>query len=55
MRINKVQFVWWWCLPRIIFWKYPRTWEKPMFYGLYLGVVEIRFFNKVFTPYEEEL
>jgi hypothetical protein len=44
--IEKIQFVWWWQCPTFKWWHYPRTWKKPMFWGLYLGIAEIRIFIK---------
>jgi len=49
----KLQLVWWWQLPTIGFWAYPRSYKeqaslhgKPIFYGLHLGIVEFRYFPK---------
>lgn len=46
----KVQFVWWKERPALKWWKYPHAgstfykhYNQPFFYGLYLGVVELRF------------
>ena len=51
--IDKVQFVRWWRWPNFKFWAYPVTYKKheslkgkPIFWGLYLGVFEIRIFPK---------
>ena len=53
MKIDKVQFVWWWRLPYFKVWAYPQSYKKdesfngkPIFWGLYLGIVEIRVFPK---------
>lgn len=47
----RLQLVWWWRFPSFSFWKYPRAesayyehLKVPIFYGLYLGIVEIRYF-----------
>jgi len=52
--MDKVQFVWWWRWPRFKWWHFPRHpsgyyefVSHPMFYGLYLGIVEIRFWPKI--------
>lgn len=49
--IDTIQFVWWWRLPHFKWWKFPQPPSgyykfstKPIFWGLYLGIVEIRFF-----------
>lgn len=50
-KIDKIQFVWWWSYPWFKWWYYPLTYKedeifhgKPIFWGLYLGILEIRFF-----------
>lgn len=51
---RRLQIIWWWRLPTVRFWRYPELparWyyehlDKPIFYGLYLGVCEIRYFPK---------
>ncbi|KKN71466.1 hypothetical protein LCGC14_0420450 [marine sediment metagenome] len=57
----KLQFVWWWRFPTIKFWAYPRSFKqhnalkgKPMFYGLYLGILEIRYFPLRIGKVEDE-
>ena len=49
--IKTIQLVWWWRWPRFKWWKFPvppsgyyKFDKKPIFWGLYLGVVEVRFF-----------
>jgi len=49
--IDKVQLVWWWKLPCLKWWAFPISYKKqdvfkgkPIFWGLYLGIVEIRVF-----------
>jgi len=42
--IEKVQFVWWWAMPYFKWWSYGWFRGKPIFWGLYLGIVEIRFY-----------
>ena len=51
LKIDKIQFIWWWDWPAYQWWAYPRDFKmhkvykgKPIFWGLYLGIVEIRFF-----------
>ena len=50
----KLILVWWWRLPKISFWKYPhggsgyyKYSKKPIFWGLYLGIVELRLYPKI--------
>ena len=46
-RVKKYQFVNW--FPEwqgFIFWKYPRPWNTPMFYGVTFFFWEIRYFPK---------
>jgi len=54
----KIQVVWWMELPRFHWGKYPpkgseyyKLSKKPMFWGLYLGIVEFRFWSV--APKEE--
>jgi len=49
--MGKLQFVWWGRFPRVKFWQFPRKPssyyefnKKPVFYGLYFGIFEIRYF-----------
>lgn len=50
MKLKKIQFVWWWRWPTVHWWKYPSSRsgyykysDKPIFWGLDLGVFELRF------------
>ncbi len=49
----KLQIVWWWRQPTIKWWKYPvktstyyEYFTQPIFWGLYLGIFEIRLLPK---------
>ena len=49
----RLQLVWWWRRPTVKLWYYPRSFKehpalggKPVFCGLDLGIVEIRYFPK---------
>jgi len=56
LKVNKfgidfIQLVWWGRFPKIKWWAYPQSFKdyeammgKPIFWGLYLGLFEIRFF-----------
>jgi len=50
-QIDKIQIVWWWRFPYFRWWAFPITYKehdalkgKPMFWGLYLGILEFRFY-----------
>ena len=50
-RITRIQFVWWWHVPTLRRWAYPRSYKTrpvfggvPIFWGLDLGIVEVRVF-----------
>lgn len=51
MKIGNLQFVWWGLWKGIALWHYPKDLApifngKPIFYGLVLGIIELRYFPK---------